>query len=141
MKNTLAATHTSVLPALHTLFRWPPTRLLSLFAANSGGSSNRDTGGTITVRRRRPSGQSTAAPHEITPAPGDTFTVLEQWLVQGTNSAAATTATQKGKTLTFSNQTLKWKELDAAAGDYVVGFIVQDLDGNDYEVHGKVTVK
>jgi len=31
--------------------------------------------------------------------------------------------------------------MDAAAGDYVVGFIEEDLDGNKYEVHGNVTVK
>ena len=31
--------------------------------------------------------------------------------------------------------------LDAAVGDYVVGFIVTDLDGNSYEQHANVTVE
>ena len=52
-----------------------------------------------------------------------------------------TSATQEGKTLTFGDQMFKWKELDAAAGDYVVGFIVTDLDGNSYEQHANVTVE
>ena len=30
--------------------------------------------------------------------------------------------------------------MDAAVGDYVVGFIVEDLDGNKCEAHNKVTV-
>jgi hypothetical protein len=84
---------------------------------------------------------STGAPSEITPEVGDTFTILEQWLDQGASGAPATSVTQKGKTLTFGNQWITWKELDAAAGEYVVGFVVRDLDGNAYQTYGKVTVK
>ena len=48
-----------------------------------------------------------------------------------------------GKTGTQLNgyQQISWKELDAAAGDYVVGFIVADLDGNTQAVYAPVTVK
>ncbi len=81
------------------------------------------------------------APREIVPEPGDQFTVLEQWLDTNEQGQPATVATQQGKTLTFGKQTLTWKELDAAAGDYVIGFIVQDLDGNSYEAHTSVTVR
>jgi hypothetical protein len=33
-----------------------------------------------------------------------------------------------------------WRDLDAAVGRYVVGFVVEDLDGNTYEVFGQVMV-
>jgi len=34
-----------------------------------------------------------------------------------------------------------WKELDAAAGEYLVGFLAEDLDGNRTEVYERVTVE
>jgi hypothetical protein len=83
----------------------------------------------------------TGAPREIVPNRGDTFTVLETWLDQNGGGKPVTSAMQEGKTLTFGDQTFKWKELDAAVGDYVVGFIVTDLDGNSYERHVNVTVE
>ncbi len=43
--------------------------------------------------------------------------------------------------LTFGDQMFRWKELDAAAGQYVVGFIVEDLDGNQTPVYTTVTVR
>jgi len=49
--------------------------------------------------------------------------------------------TQAGGTLTFGDQMFAWKELDAAPGAYIVGFIVEDLDGNTYEVYERVTVE
>ena len=84
---------------------------------------------------------STGAPREILPNPGDTFTILETWLDQNGAGKPVTSATQEGKTLTFGDQPFKWKVLDAAVGDYVVGFIVTDLDGNSYEQHANVTVE
>jgi hypothetical protein len=81
------------------------------------------------------------------PSPGDEFTVLERWLHQAASGQPATSAAQEGKTLTFGDRTFTWKELDAAAGEYVVGFIVTDLDGNpqgassSYEQHANVTVE
>jgi hypothetical protein len=34
-----------------------------------------------------------------------------------------------------------WEELDAAPGQYVLGFIVQDLDGKSYEQYATLEVK
>ena len=48
---------------------------------------------------------------------------------------------EKGTTLTFGAQPLKWVELYAAQGEYVVGFIVEDLDGNQYPVYTPITVR
>jgi hypothetical protein len=50
-------------------------------------------------------------------------------------------ATQEGKTLTFGADNFTWKTLDAAVGDYVIGFIVEDLDGNAYESYAAVKVQ
>ena len=81
----------------------------------------------------------TGAPREIIPESGDTFTVLEQWmdLVPG---GAAEFTTQEGNTVVFGDEVLTWEELDAPAGEYVVGFIVEDLDGNSYPVYKAVRV-
>jgi hypothetical protein len=81
----------------------------------------------------------TGSPWEIVPQAGDQFTILEQWMDQGQNNGAITT--QEGATLTFSDQPFTWQELDAAAGAYIVGFIVEDLDGNRTPVYEQVTVQ
>jgi Clostripain family len=84
---------------------------------------------------------ASGAPREITPKPGDTFTVMEKWLDLDASGNVVKTAQQKGDTLTFSGQPWKWKELDAAPGEYVVGFIVEDLDGIQQSAFGRVTVR
>ena len=84
---------------------------------------------------------TTAAPREILPNPGDTFTVQQTWLDLDANGRVTKTATQDGDTLTFGADPFVWEELDAAAGEYVVGFMVQDLDGKSTDVYTKVTVE
>jgi hypothetical protein len=80
------------------------------------------------------------APREITPQAGDTFTLLDKWFEQ--SSSGGMTATYlEGKTIAFGAQPFKWEQLYAAAGDYVVGFIIEDLDGNQYPVYTQVTVQ
>jgi hypothetical protein len=74
---------------------------------------------------------STGSPREIVPQRGDTFTVQQQWLDLDAQGNVTGSAAQLGDTLAFGDLPLIWKELDAAAGGYVLGFSVQDLDGND----------
>jgi hypothetical protein len=81
------------------------------------------------------------APSEITPQPGDTFTIQERWMDLDANGNASQVATQPGATLTFGDQPFQWKTLDAAPGEYIVGYIVTDLDGNAQQVFTKVTVQ
>lgn len=81
------------------------------------------------------------APREITARPGDTFTVIEKWIDLDTRGQAVRITTQQGETLTFGNQPFTWKDLDAAAGEYLVGFTVEDLDGNPKRVFEHVTVQ
>ncbi len=86
----------------------------------------------------------TGAPHEIIPETGDSFTILERWLEadsSGTLPEDFKETKQRGGTLTFTADMFTWKELYAAAGDYVVGFIVTDLDGNSKQTYNKVTVQ
>jgi hypothetical protein len=83
----------------------------------------------------------TGAPREIIPNQGDTFTVLDKWLDLNDRGAVEQTVTLAGGAVTFRGETFSWEALDAAAGQYIVGFVVQDLDGNAYQSFGVVTVE
>ena len=50
-------------------------------------------------------------------------------------------AVQEGGTLTFRDQMFSWRELNAAPGQYIVGFIVDDLDGGHHEVFAALEVE
>lgn len=82
----------------------------------------------------------TGAPREITPQPGDAFTILDKWL-ESTSNGSWKIVYENGKTLTFGSAPFKWEELYAAAGNYEVGFIIEDLDGNQYPVYTQITVR
>lgn len=87
------------------------------------------------------SGQdATGALREITPQSGDSITLLQTWLTPNSEGIYKPT-TEMGETLTFGSQMFTWKELYAAAGNYAVGFVVSDLDGNEKTVLGAVQVK
>jgi hypothetical protein len=83
----------------------------------------------------------TGAPREIIPQTGDTFTVLEKWMDLDAQGNVTQVASQEGGTLTFRDQMFTWQDMDAAAGVYVVGFIVEDLDGNQYAQYTEVIVE
>ncbi|MBL7199151.1 MAG: hypothetical protein ISS56_03290 [Anaerolineae bacterium] len=83
----------------------------------------------------------TGAPREIIPQPGDQFTVIEKWMDLDQSGKVVQVATQQGGTLTFGDQMFAWEELDAPPGDYLVGFIVSDLDGNTTEVYEQIRVE
>lgn len=82
-----------------------------------------------------------SAPHEITPAIDDTFTVLEKWLDLSADGSIQKVSYQEGATLTFNGQPFAWQELYAAQGDYLVGFIITDMDGNSQAVYTRLTVR
>ncbi|NTW12406.1 MAG: hypothetical protein HGA30_03765, partial [Anaerolineales bacterium] len=81
----------------------------------------------------------TGAPREITPTQGDTFTLLEKWIDDP--SGTPQIVYENGDIFTFGAQPFQWEQLFAAAGDYVVGFIIEDLDGNQYPVYTQITVQ
>lgn len=80
------------------------------------------------------------AQREIIPQMGDKFTVLEQWMDLDSQGRAMEVSTEPGETLTFRGEPWSWVDLNAAPGQYVVGFIVEDLDGNQYPVYDRVQV-
>jgi hypothetical protein len=80
------------------------------------------------------------APREINPRPGDTFTILEKWIDLNASGEVVEYSIQQGGTLIFGQAGFTWEEVDAPAGAYVIGFIVEDLDGNAYETYETVTV-
>src|SRR4030042_379587 len=73
----------------------------------------------------------TGAPAEITPAEGDTFTILQKWMDLDESGNVTQVVDVLGDTLTFSSDSaFTWSAVYAPAGDYMVGFMVADLDGN-----------
>lgn len=85
--------------------------------------------------------EALGAPWEIVPSPGDSFTVLEQWMDLDESGAVASIEMQEGGTVTFGDVPFTWEELDAAAGTYIVGFIIEDLDGKRFPVYEQVVVE
>jgi len=77
------------------------------------------------------------APREITPTEGDTFTIANKWLTNGGQDIIF----EDGDTLTFGAAPFTWEQIYAPAGEYVVGFLVSDLDGNVFASNTQVTVQ
>ncbi len=86
-------------------------------------------------------GDLAGQPAEITPNVGDSFTVVNRWIELDTSGYAQQTVSEDGQTLTFSGKPFTWEQQYAPSGEYVVGFIVGDLDGNNREAFTKVTVE
>lgn len=84
---------------------------------------------------------STGAPWEIAPRSGDRFQIAQQWLDLDANGQTTQTSIQLGETLTFGDDVFTLRELDAPAGEYVVGYIVEDLDGKPTATYARVRVE
>ena len=50
-------------------------------------------------------------------------------------------ASQEGGVLTFGDPMFTWEELYAVPGEYVVGLVVEDLEGNAYQTLSQVSVE
>jgi hypothetical protein len=81
------------------------------------------------------------APREIIPQTGDQFAVYETWYEMDNSGAVTNTVNELGETLTFCNDMFGWESLYAAAGQYVVGFLVADMDGNITLAYTQVEVR
>jgi hypothetical protein len=66
---------------------------------------------------------------------------LDEWLDLNADGSVKESTTLQGETLTFSDQPFEWKEQYAAAGDYIVGFMIAGMDGNTAEAYTQITVK
>ena len=88
------------------------------------------------------SGQETAsAPREVTPSLGDSFTASQRWLDLNDNGSIREIVSLPGKTLTFSAEPFTWQQLYAAQGEYILGFLIEDLDGQQYPVYTQIIVE
>lgn len=83
----------------------------------------------------------TGAPWEITPSQGDTFTLLNKWLELDASGNIAQTVNETGNTLVLNGPNLTWTAEYAPAGEYIVGFLVTDLDGNASQAYTRITVR
>jgi len=79
------------------------------------------------------------APREISPQPGDTFTITEEWLDFDQNPEGEF-VDYIGGTMTFGDQPFEMTAYYAYSGDYTLGIIVTDLNGNSVEEFVEVTV-
>ena len=87
-------------------------------------------GGRKVKRQTMVNGQAGAgAPREITPQKGDTFTITEEWLEFDTNPDGEF-VDYDGGTMTFGKKGFEMVPYYAYSGDYTIGFIVEDLNGN-----------
>ena len=87
-------------------------------------------------------GNSTAgAASEITPNPGDTFTITYKWLDLDSNGSVSAISASEGDVLTFGSKPFQWKQEYLPSGNYLVGFLVADIDGNVTPVYTTITVK
>lgn len=80
------------------------------------------------------------AAREITPQPGDQFTVYEKWMDLDANGRVVGEDTEPGGTIVFGSEPIVWQVLDGPPGDYTIGFIVEDLDRNRVETYSDVSV-
>ncbi len=83
----------------------------------------------------------TGAPREIIPTPGDTFTILETWLDLNPDGSVKEQVSQEGATLTFGDQPFTWEVYAPAPGKYVIGFVVEDMDGNQVPAYTAIEVR
>ena len=79
------------------------------------------------------------APREITPQPGDQFTVLEQGYYLADDVEDDSYSGEVG-TLTFGEEPFYIEETPAPSGNYIVGVIAEDLDGNLVESYESLFV-
>lgn len=84
---------------------------------------------------------STSSPREIIPAEGDTFTVYEKWMDLDASGRVVRISNEFGGTITFGTSPVIWEVLDGPIGEYTIGFIVEDLDGNQVETYTDIIVE
>lgn len=86
-------------------------------------------------------GTTAGAPYETTPNIGDTFTVSRRWMDLDASGNVTGISFDSGDTITFSGDTLEWGTKYLPDGDYLVGFLVADRDGNITPVYTQITVR
>ncbi|NMB54679.1 MAG: hypothetical protein GYA15_08245 [Leptolinea sp.] len=84
--------------------------------------------------------ENTGPQHEITPEQGDKFSILQQWIPMKNEGETETVYKESG-ILTFGETPWTWEEHAAAKGQYLIGIIAEDMDGNTYAEYTQVTAE
>jgi clostripain len=79
--------------------------------------------------------------HEITPEKGDQFSILHQYIPMTDNGEETETVYKEAGILTFGDTPWTWEEHEAAKGQYLIGIIAEDMDGNTYAEYVPVTAE
>ena len=82
------------------------------------------------------------SPAEIVPNPGDTFTALDTYFdLSKPADDPNIVFTKDGATITFSDQPVTWLVIDPPTGNYVVGYIAENLDGDSFEQFANLKIQ
>lgn len=100
----------------------------------SGGPSNR----RAEIPGRRRSGGDQPPGGDQT---GDPFTILQTCFDLDSSGCVVETVRQENETLTFGEQPFAREAVFAGAGEYVLGLIVEDLDGNRSQADTRLKVE
>lgn len=85
--------------------------------------------------------EEASAAAEITPSLGDTFTPSRKWLDLDANGQVTGVSYDDGDPLTFGSSAWTWEQVYAPQGQYLVGFLVSDLDGKITPAYTQITVQ
>jgi hypothetical protein len=85
--------------------------------------------------------ETASSPYEISTAAGDTFTLLQRWMELDPTGQITQIVLEEGDTLTFGSSAFEWEQVYAPAGDYLVGFLVNDMDGNVVQQYAQIRVE
>ncbi|GAP21320.1 clostripain-related cysteine peptidase [Leptolinea tardivitalis] len=85
--------------------------------------------------------QNSGPQHEITPEKGDQFSILSQWIPMVGEGEETKTIYKESGILTFGDKPWTWEEHAAAKGQYLIGIIAEDMDGNSYAEYTTVTAR
>jgi hypothetical protein len=75
--------------------------------------------------------------HEVTLSRGDEFIVYIQSIPLDDEETSKYTYTEGGR-LVFNGKPWTWDSQTAPSGDYLVGIIAEDMDGNHYEAYTEI---
>ncbi|MCB0164930.1 MAG: hypothetical protein KDI79_11930, partial [Anaerolineae bacterium] len=117
---------TFAVEGIYTFGQSEQQRYAKMFFRDGVMSGIYSFGGSLTA--------AVGAPREITPQIGDTFTVLERGDDLSLDGEAGRESyVAPGQTLTFEGDPFVIETTPAPSGNYVVGLIAEDLDGQTYE--------
>jgi hypothetical protein len=84
---------------------------------------------------------TTGAPSEISASNGDQFTTFRKWMDLDASGNVTQVEYGYGDTLVFEDSVFEWELVYAPYGEYLVGFLVSDLDGNLTQAYIEVSVE